>query len=219
VSKRIILVHAYRHSMPPIDAAFRSLWPEAETLNLLDEGLYADVSAEGVVGPTVQARVRSLLAYCVQSAADGVVFTGSTFGPMIDAARQGISIPVLKADEAMAAVAVRRGGRILLVCTARRAIPVISANFHAAAAAAGVVIDFTAIVVPDAKDAISRGDLDLHDRLVADAIALAPPVDTIVFGQISMTNVRDRLAPSLAAKVLTSSEASVERLREIMEQA
>lgn len=219
MSKRIILVHAYRHSMPPIDTAFRTLWPEAETLNLLDEALYADVSAEGRIGPTVPARMRALLAYCVQSGADGIVFTGSTFGPVVDEARKDIAIPVLKADEAMAEVAVARGGSILLVCTARRALPVITANLEAAATAAGDTLELTAIAVPEAKDAITQGDLALHDRLVAEAIIAAPACDTILLGQISMANVRQLLPMELAAKVLTSSEAAVQRLRQIMKPA
>ena len=36
--KRIFLVHAYLHSMAPIDEAFKTGWPQAQTVNLLDSG-------------------------------------------------------------------------------------------------------------------------------------------------------------------------------------
>src|SRR5690349_12514606 len=120
--KRIFLVHAYRHSMAPIDEAFCSGWPQAQTVNLLDESFYADVPPDGTISPALHARVASALRHCVLSGADGIVFTGSTFGPAVEAARKEIKVPVLKADEALGDEAVRRGSSILLACTQQRAI-------------------------------------------------------------------------------------------------
>jgi hypothetical protein len=45
--KRIFLVHPTPLAMPPVDEAFKTLWREAQVLNLLDESLYADVGANG----------------------------------------------------------------------------------------------------------------------------------------------------------------------------
>ena len=49
--KRIFLVHPTPLSMPPIDDAFKTLWAEAETLNLLDKSLYADIPPDGTLAP------------------------------------------------------------------------------------------------------------------------------------------------------------------------
>ena len=168
MSKRIILVHAFLPSMPPIAKAFKEGWPEAEVLNLIDEALYADVTPEGVMKPGVTDRVTSLLEHCVLSGADGIVFTGSTFGPAVDVARRSIPVPVLKADEAMAERAVSIGQHILIVCTAMRAIPIVRGNMEAAAKKAGVQPTIESFCVPGAKDAISAGDEETHDRLIAE---------------------------------------------------
>ena len=40
---RIALIHALRHSPPPVEAAFARLWPEASLMNLLDDSLSADL--------------------------------------------------------------------------------------------------------------------------------------------------------------------------------
>ena len=45
--KRIFLVHPTPLALPPVDEAFKKLWPQAQVLNLLDESLYADVGANG----------------------------------------------------------------------------------------------------------------------------------------------------------------------------
>jgi hypothetical protein len=107
--KRIFLVHPTPLSMPPIDDAFKTLWPDAETLNLLDESLYADIPPDGTLAPAIYERVASLLRHCEASRADGILFSGSTFGPAVDAARKRIRVPVLRAEEAMMEQAVVLG--------------------------------------------------------------------------------------------------------------
>ena len=46
---RIALIHALRHSPPPVEAAFARLWPEATLMNLLDDSLSADLAREGAL--------------------------------------------------------------------------------------------------------------------------------------------------------------------------
>jgi hypothetical protein len=213
---RILLVHAYYASMAPIMAAFKSDWPEAQTLNILDEALYADVAPDGVMTPDVPARVESILRHAEKSRANGVVFTGSTFGPAVDAAK-GIGIPVLKADEAMAEIIAAKAARVLVVCTARRAIPVIEANIRAKAATLNTTPAIASLWVEGAKDAISAGDHATHDRLIAEAVkAGAANHDVIAFGQISMVPARRLLPAQIDARVMSSCDASVTRMRELV---
>jgi Asp/Glu/hydantoin racemase len=216
--KRIMLVHAFLPSMPPIVKAFKDGWPEAKVLNLIDEALYADVTPEGLMKSGVSDRVANLLQHCVLGGADGIVFTGSTFGPAVDAARRSISVPVLKADEAMAERAVAMGQHILIVCTAMRAIPIIRGNMEAAAKKAGVQPTIESFCVPGAKEAISAGDDETHERLIAESVErIQQGYDVIVLGQISMVPSRARLASDVAARVLCSPEATVSHMRTLIQ--
>lgn len=218
MAKRIILVHAYLHSMAPIDQAFKSAWPQAQTLNLLDETLYADVPADGALSAALYGRVESLLRHCEKSGADGIVFTGTTFGPAVELVRGKLSVPVLKVDEAMAERAVEIGGRILLACTQKRAMAVIRRGFDAAAAKAGVKLDITELWTAGAKDAMTAGHPEQHDRTIAEQVtAAAGDFDVIVLGQISMMPALPHLPPNVAGRVLTSPGAAVARLRALLE--
>jgi len=38
---RIVMIHALSESLPPVQLAFREVFPEAEVVNLLDEGLFS----------------------------------------------------------------------------------------------------------------------------------------------------------------------------------
>jgi hypothetical protein len=215
--KRIFLVHPTPLAMPPIDDAFKTLWPEAETLNLLDESLYADIPADGTLSASIYERVAALLRHCEASRADGIVFTGSTFGPAVDAARKRIGVPVLRAEEAMMEQAVVLGERILLVCTAKRALPVVRASLDAAAARARVKRQISELWVTGARDAITGGDLATHDRLIAQQVIGAGDFDVIVFGQISMVPSRIPLPRDIARRIVTGPEATVARMRALVE--
>lgn len=214
---RIVLLHAYGPSIPPIVEAFAAGWPQAEALNMLDETLYRDVGADGSIPPSMPGRLAGLFHHCEASGAKGVVFTGSTFGPAVDQARAGVGIPVLKADEAMAEAGVAAGRRILVVCTAKRAIPVIRGNVEAAVAAAGAAREIGDLWVPGAKDANDAGRAEEHDRAIAGAVADAAAAwDVILLGQISMVPALRHIPAALQPRVLTSPAASVAKMRTLI---
>jgi Asp/Glu/hydantoin racemase len=215
--KRIFLVHPTPLSMPPIDEAFKTLWPEAQTLNLLDESLYADIPPDGTLAPAIYQRVDSLLRHCEASRADGILFSGSTFGPAVDQARKRMRVPVLRAEEAMMEQAVVLGERILLVCTAKRAMPVVRASLDAAVARARVTRMIHELWVTGARDAITSGDIATHDRLIAQQVTGAGEFDVIVFGQISMVPARVPLPRDIARRIVTGPEATVARMRALVE--
>ncbi|MFC7542645.1 hypothetical protein ACFQU2_28620 [Siccirubricoccus deserti] len=99
---RIALIHALRHSPPPIEAAFARAWPEAVLMNLLDDSLSADLARAGTLDARMTERFQTLSRYAVGTGADGILFTCSAFGPCIEAvAAEQAPMPVLKPNEAM----------------------------------------------------------------------------------------------------------------------
>jgi Asp/Glu/hydantoin racemase len=215
MTKRICLVHPTLLAMPPVDAAFKTLWPEATILNVLDETLYNDIPQDGTLAPEIFTRLANLFRHCELSRADGIVFSGSTFGPAVEEARKQVKIPVLRIEEAMMDDAAARGGRILLVCTQKRAQPVVRGTLEAAAKKSGKPLTIAELWVSGARDALNQGDNDTHDRLIAEQAAAAGAFDQIVFGMMSMAPAKAKMPPALAAKVLTSGEAAVARMRQL----
>lgn len=210
---RIFHVHPYHLSMPPMDEAFADGWPEAEAVRLLDDSLYADVGTDGTMPASIVPRLESLFRHCALSGASGIVFTGSTFGPAVEAARGAVPIPVLKADEAMTEAAVARARPIHILATASRAIRVLRASLDAALKARGVRLDIVETWVAGAKAANDAGRHGEHDRLIAEAAAATPPGDTVMLGQMSMAPAVRQMPPELVARTLTSPAASVARMR------
>ena len=101
MSVRIGVVHALTASIPPIEAAFTAVWPEAQVVNLCDQSLYVDYERWGRETDEITRRVTALLAYSADSGAQGILFSGSLFSQSVEAARAKMNIPVLTAYEAM----------------------------------------------------------------------------------------------------------------------
>ena len=107
---RIALIHALKHSIQPIEAAFARLWPDASLMNLLDDSLSADLARDGRLTDAMTERFLALGRYAVSTGVDAILFTCSAFGPCIEAvAREHAPMPVLKPNEAMIEQAAAKG--------------------------------------------------------------------------------------------------------------
>jgi Asp/Glu/hydantoin racemase len=175
------------------------------------------VGADGVLAADVFDRISALLRHACASRADGVIFTGATFSPAVEAARVSLDLPVLKADEAMCEEIAACRGRVAILCTAQRALPVIRAGVEAAAMAGGSrTPEIAEIWVEGAKDALVAGESARHDRLIAAAMEQLDACDMLALGQISMAPARGLLTPERAARVLASPDASVHMMRKLL---
>jgi hypothetical protein len=169
---RIALIHALRHSPPPIEAAFARAWPGVRLMNLLDDSLSADLARDGRLTPAMTERFLTLSRYAVGTGADGILFTCSAFGPCIEAvAAERAPMPVLKPNEAMieeavaaarAAAGQARRPRIGLLATFQPTLESMPAEFPAD-------VEIVPMLAPGALAALDAGDLAAHDRLAAGA--------------------------------------------------
>ena len=160
---RITLVHALKHSIVPIEAAFASHWPEARLMNLLDDSLSADVARDGGITAAMTERFLKLGRYAKGAGADAILFTCSAFGVCIEAvARERAPMPVLKPNEAMIEQAVTQGRRIGLLSTFPPTLASMPKEFPGS-------VDLVPKLAEGALAALDRGDRATHDRLVAEA--------------------------------------------------
>jgi hypothetical protein len=125
---RIALIDALKHSIEPVEDAFRRLWPDARTTNLMDDSLSADLAEQGTLDAAMTDRFLTLARYQQACAADAILFTCSAFGPCIEACAADLSpMPVLKPNEAAieeaVALAGPRGAMGLLSTFPRRCGP------------------------------------------------------------------------------------------------
>ncbi|MBX6373994.1 MAG: arylsulfatase [Acetobacteraceae bacterium] len=207
---RIALIHALRHSPPPIEAAFAKLWPEPRLMNLLDDSLSADLARDGRLTEDMTRRFLTLARYAASTGAQGILFTCSAFGPCIEAcARDLAPLPVLKPNEAMIEEAVKHGTRIGLLATFPGTLESMPPEFPP-----GVTV--VPKLAEGALAALDRGDLAEHDRLAAEASKALADCDAIALGQFSLARAAPLVAAATGKPVLTTPESAVRKLKRVL---
>lgn len=210
---RIALIHAVAVAMAPVVAAFAERWPEAETVNLLDDSLSLDRAACAELGDDIRARIAALASYARSTGADGILYTCSAFGPAIDAVARVADVPVLKPNEAMFEQAIVNGGRIGMLATFGPSVGSMELEFRELAAARGRDAEIFTLLVPEALSALRQGDADRHDALLAAAVDRLPACSAIMLAHFSTSRARDAVSRVTRVPVLTGPDAAVEQLR------
>lgn len=217
-SPRIVLFHATPVAMEPVAAAMAALWPEAEAVNLLDDGLTLDRAREGAtISEGLIERFVDLGRYAYRIGADGILITCSAFGPAIDRMSEALPIPVLRPNEAMFREAIAAGSRIGMLATFGPAVSTMTDEFDTFTAETGSSATLDTIVVAEAIDLLRKGDAATHNRLVA---ARAPDLrdhDAIMLAHFSTSRAAEAVRAAVAVPVYTAPEAAVSRMKHILE--
>lgn len=216
---RIALIHALRHSPPPIEAAFRRAWPEAGLMNLLDDSLSADLAREGSLTPGMTERFLTLSRYAMATGADGILFTCSAFGPCIEAvAGEQAPKPVLKPNEAMieeACAAAReiagpgRRPRIGLLASFQPTLDSMPPEFPAD-------VEIVPCCAEGALAAMDAGDVATHDRLAAEAAVALTDCHVVALAQFSLARAAPGVAAATGRPVFTTPDSAVRKLRRLL---
>ena len=210
---RIVLIHATPVSMDPIQAAFSEEWPEAETVNLLDDALGKDLDSGMFEPELIEKRIGMLGEYGVMIGATGILFSCSAFGRAIDAAKKAIQIPVLKPNEAMFEEAISIGGKIGMIATFKPSIPSMEKEFYSLAKDLSKTVRLDSVFVDRAMAELSRGEVGTHNRLIREASLEFADHDAVMLAQFSASQAAKEVEDQLCCAVLTSPLSAVKKLK------
>ena len=217
MAPRIVLLHATPVAMLPIQSAFAECWPEAETVNLLDDGLSLDRARAAELSEAMIQRFVEFGLYGAKMGADGILITCSAFGPAIDRLIEAVPIPVLKPNEAMFRGALEQGKRIGMLATFAPSVATMTDEFEDFVAETGSPAQLTTVLVADAIDLMKKGDPEAHNRLVAARAPELAGYDAIMLAHFSTSRAATAVRAVVDVPVLTAPDAAVERMRHLVE--
>lgn len=213
MQKRIGLVHSVTPAIRAVEDAFERIWPAAKTTSIYDQSTYQDLGPDRSLTPEIYRRIAALLRYSADCGVDGILVTGSLFGPAVVKGRETLDIPVLTSFDGLIDEALATGTRFNMIATDPGTNRMLAAEMEARAAAAGKTLTLNPVYVPEAMGLLQGGDRDAHDRLVVDAAAAAGDCDAILLGQFSMGPTRTLVENRTRKPVLDAPDAAVRKLR------
>ncbi len=217
-SPRIVLLHATPVAMAPVQAAFKSDWPDAEVVNLLDDGLTidrardTDTLSEGLIE-----RFVDFGKYAQRIGADGILVTCSAFGPAIDRMIAELPVPVVKPNEAMFEAALSVGSRIGMLATFEPSVPTMVAEFDAFVRARYPGATLKTVTVPKAMEHLRKGDAETHNRLLAERAPELDDMDAVMLAHFSTSIAADAVRGRIRPKVLSAPQSAVNRIKQMVE--
>ena len=202
--------------MAPMQVALGRALPAARVLNLLDEGLLTEVERRGGLTPGCVDRLATLVGLAQEAGASAVLLTCNAYTPVVgDVQARYVELPVLAVDEVMVERAVSSATRIGVLATVEAGLKQQRESLERAARRAEKQITVVASLHPGAMEALRRGEGEMHDRILLEALPpLAAQVELVLLAQASMARLMERLPADLPVPVLASPQLAVEALKE-----
>jgi len=210
---RVVLLHGTPVAVEPIQRAFATRWPEAETVGLLDDSLSVDRAKDHDLTPRMFERFLELGGYAHRIGAEAILVTCSAFGPAIERMSRELPVPVLKPNEAMFREAIGRGRRIGMLATFAPSVLTMTEEFEQFVAEAGAKATLETIVVEGAMDALRKGDAARHNDLIAARALELAHCDAIMLAHFSTSRALAAVSAAVGTTVLTAPDAAVDRIR------
>jgi Asp/Glu/hydantoin racemase len=198
---------------------FQEMLPEATMVDFVDSDVLAAVNRDGGIRPSHVRRMCYLAQAAEQAGVDLIFSVCSSLGPTMDVARQLVSVPIVKIDDAMTQTAVARASRIGVMATVPTTLGPTIDLIREKAAAADKIVSTQAHLCEGAFSILMSGDRERHDQMILDgARQLAPEVDVIVLAQASMSRLAPMLAQDSGRDVLSSPRLAVEYVKSMLDQ-
>lgn len=168
---RIACLHTVESNVAVFDTAARTTGlPGLELRHEVRADLLAAAEREGSLTAGIAAQTaQALRSLCGE--ADAVLLTCSTLGPAVEDVVEDAPVPVMRVDAALAAEAVKGGGRVVVLCAVETTVEPTRRLFETAARATGAEV--VVQLVPGAWEAFRAGDRDAYLTMIAHAASEA----------------------------------------------
>jgi Asp/Glu/hydantoin racemase len=212
---RVVMIHAVAESMPPTKLAFQEVFPEAELVNLLDEGLFLDFGDQ--LTPALRRRMTQLICYSAEHGSQAIGLACSVYTPMVEMVRGIVDVPVVSSYGPVMAEAVRAGRRVGLIAAVPATLRDAEFYLQQAARESEKPVDIYPRLAEDLM-VVKRheGEAVYCARLAEEVDKLAPHVDVVLLTQFSMASALTHLRRMASVPILSAPHSSAYRLKALL---
>ena len=213
---RVVMIHALAESIPPVRLAFMEEFPEAEVVNLLDEGLLIDFP--GSITPSLRRRMSSLICYCQDHSADAIGLACSVYAPVVDSARDLVDVPLVSSYGPVMSDAVAAGRRVGVIATNEATMSDSEYYLKLAAEKAGKEIKVVRRLATDLIQVLRTDGHEAFEKcLEQETLTLSTEADVVLLSQFSFATALDHLRKVSPVPVLSAPHSSARTLKKMLE--
>jgi Asp/Glu/hydantoin racemase len=212
---RVVMIHAVAESMLPSKLAFQEVFPEAELVSLLDDGLFLDFGDQ--LTPPLRRRMTQLICYSAEHGAQAIGLACSVYTPLVEMVRVVVDVPVVSSYGPVMAEAVQAGQRVGLIAAVPATLRDSEYFLRQAAREQGMQVEAYPRLA-EGLMAVKRheGEAAFWRRLTEEVDKLAPHVDAVLLTQFSMASALSHLRSISSVPVLSAPHSSARCLKELL---
>lgn len=213
--KEIVLISTSIHTGAFMNALFIKEFPKIIIRNIIDDGLVKEIRANNdIITSSLVRRVCSYILSAEISGADLVVITCSTISCIAIIAKHLVRIPIVRIDEPMAELAVKKGERVKVLATLSSTLTPTMQLIKEKRQQQGKKVVLDGFLINKARQFLDEGNHKKHDQIIKEEIENAlENYDLVILAQASMERVLDTLSAEKQKRVLTSPKLAVEYIK------
>lgn len=216
--KKVGVVHTITNSIEDINSLFRTMLPDVEQINIIDDSIVREIVRNVDATPAIIARLGTYYQICEKLGCVCILNECTSVAFAADIAEKTVGLPVFRIDYPMARKAAAIGRRIGVIATAVSTVKPSLATFQRAAAEEGRKdAEIKMYFCEGAHSALfNDGDRSKHDAIVTEVVKKAAEEnDVLALAQGSMASLADNFS-DLGIPVLTSLESGVAQIKEYL---
>ena len=201
----------------PLSDLMKETLGDYKVMNILDDSMIADIIEAGGMTKAVKRRLYGYYEIACASGAELILNTCSSIGDAVYGARDFFPIPIIRIDEPMARRAIELTDSIAVLATLPTTLDPTIRLLQRCAQEAGKSIRTISALAEGAFPAITAGDAETHDRLIAEtAKRVADSCDVILLAQGSMARMEKPLADLTGKTVLSSPRLGAKQIKRLL---
>ena len=189
-----------------VNDAIRELSDDCTFVNVADDGVLAQIRSDGCITDASRERVFCMLKDMELAGSDLVLATCSSIGGVTDEYAKTASVPVLRIDEPMAAEAVKKGEKVVVVGTNQSTIGPSCEIVERKGAEAGKTVSTYPLVLDQLFPIMKAESKEAAVKYAAEEITKVSggACDVIMLAQASLTSFREDIEAAMNVPVLAS---------------
>lgn len=215
--KKIAMLHTSSATLAMMHQLIADIMPEVEVMHLVEESMIKQVMKAGGVTPNIAARIADYVHIAEKADCDIFITACSSIGTAVEQCQFLTPLQLARIDSAMVKEAIEKGERIAVLATVATTLKPTLDYVQRKIQESGKPRAVTPILMEEAFHALLAGEMDTHDRIVADGLKTAfSQADVVMLAQASMARVLQQL-PTPPVPVLTSPESGIRWLKALAE--
>jgi Asp/Glu/hydantoin racemase len=213
---KVAMISSTRAVFGSMEAAFKAVFPEAETIHLLDETLLDLFRQDG--GLSIRSRRKALqMALTAQDAGvNGILVTCSSLSPAVDEMRPFLTIPIVKIDEPMVEHVIQSAETIALIASAEAVLKSVDPLVQSKSRQLNRQVSLRRVILSDLWPLLQKDASSFYREVGKACTQAAKECQAVIITQVSMAPSREYVSAEVRNRIYAAPEYAVGAIRQIL---